>query len=507
MAIPAVQQDAARFLALQAGAPPTETHVSAVFVGPDTVWKLKKAIALPYLDFRALEARQHDLERELALNKPAAPDLYRDVVPLVRDASGGFAFGGRGEVVEWVLRMAPIEAANFFDRIAAEGRLTPALARALGGAVARYHRALAPLSGIAHLASLEKLAAETLVSARAAGCDEADVRRWGEAIEPALARRAGWFEDRAARGFVRRGHGDLHLRNVCLWHGEPVPFDALEFDERLARIDLGFDLAFLLMDCELRVGRRVASEVLTSYVAASGDVALVGGLVPFLSLRAITRAHVERAGGDDVQARRYFRAALAYLAPLPPAMLAVGGLPGTGKSTLAHALAPMLGAAPGAVVLSSDIVRKRRHGVPPETRLPRAAYTAEAGQRVAAELLEAAACALRLGHAVVLDATFLDPRLRAKAEAVAETAEVPFLGLWLEAPLRVLEARIEARARQAIPDPSDATVAVLRRFARAKTAPDAGWTQVSARTREGMTAAAQKLLETHLSASVAPAPR
>lgn len=507
MAIPTVQREAARFLAEQAGAPPTETHVSAVFVGRDTVWKLKKAVALPYLDFRTLEARHHDLERELALNKPAAPGLYRDVVPLVRGASGGFAFGGRGEVVEWVLRMAPIEAADFFDRIAAEGRLTSGLARALGRAVARYHSGLAPLAGIAHLASLERLAAETLVSARAAGCDEADVRRWGEAIGPTLARRADWLEDRAVRGFVRRAHGDLHLRNVCLWHGEPVPFDALEFDERLARIDLGFDLAFLLMDCDLRVSRMIASEVLTSYVAASGDVALVGGLVPFLSLRAITRAHVERAGRDEARARRYLRAALDYLVPPPPAMLAVGGLPGTGKSTLAHALAPVLGPAPGAVVLSSDVVRKRRHGIPPETRLPEAAYTAEAGEGVAAELLEAASCALRFGHAVVLDATFLDPRLRAKAEAVAEAAHVPFLGLWLEAPLSVLEARLEARGRQAVPDPSDATIAVLHRFARGKAAPAAGWMHVSALTREGMTTVAQKLLERHLVGSVTSGPR
>ena len=160
---------------------------------------------------------------------------------------------------------------------------------------------------------------------------------------------------------------------------------------------------------------------------------------------------------------RYLEAALAYLRPPPPVVVAVGGLPGTGKSTLARALAPGLGAAPGALVLRSDEIRKRRHGVAPEQRLPEAAYAEPVSRAVLAELCRAVGEASAAGHAAIADATFLDPADRA---AVAQAAgRTVFLGVWLRAPLAVLEGRVASRCG----DASDAGIEVLRRAARSDT--------------------------------------
>lgn len=501
MTIPAAQGEAAEFLGALCGAAPIETHISAVFLGRDTAWKMKKAVAFPYLDFTTLAARHRFLLRELALNGPAAPGLYRDVVALVRDPDGRLALDRPGEPVEWVLRMARIPTQDFFDRIEDEGRLTAPLARTLGRAIARYHAGLAPLSGIDHPASLRRLAAENRASALAAGLNEAEVSAWEASLLEALKARQSWLVLREERGLVRRAHGDLHLGNLCLWQGKPVPFDALEFDERLASIDLGYDLAFLLMDLEFRHDRASANRVLNAYVAESGDVGLVGGLPFFLSLRAMVRAHVQASRGLAKEARIYLAAAHGFLRPAPSVLIAIGGLPGSGKSTLAHGLAPRIGASPGALVLASDVLRKRRHGVSPETRLPDAAYTPEENRAVNAALVAAAGTATSLGQAVIADATFLDPMQRAAIGEAAETAGVPFVGLWLEAPLPLLECRVSARGQAPEPDPSDATPAIVRRAAAQPSGspPEAGphgWQRLDAAgPAEATLAAAAQLAE------------
>ncbi len=500
MTIPPAQRESEKFLRGISGAAPIETHISAVFLGRETAWKMKKAVSFPYLDFTTLAARHHFLLRELALNGPAAPGLYGDVVALARGAGGGLGFGGDGEppgeTIEWVLRMARIPAGDFFDRIAGEGRLTPRLARELGRAIAGYHAGLAPIAGIDHPGSLRRVAAENRASALAAGLAAGDVVAWEASLLAALRARESWLVRRAAQGFVRRAHGDLHLGNLCLWQGRPVPFDALEFDERLASIDLGYDLAFLLMDLALRHDRASANLVLNAYVAERGDFGLVGGLPPFLSLRAMVRAHVQAARGFRDEARDYLAAAGVFLRPQPPMLIAVGGLPGSGKSTLAHGLAPWIGAAPGALVLASDVLRKRRHGVSPETRLPDTAYTPEENHAVLAALVAAAGESVGLGHAVIADATFLDPAHRAAIQAAAAAAGVPFLGLWLEVPLRLLEDRVRARGEAPEPDPSDATAAVLRRVAASAGADlPPGWHRLDAAGPAEATLAAAARLE------------
>ncbi len=491
MAVPPEQAETDAFLHGLAGAPPIETHISLVYVGADTVWKLKKAVRLPFLDFTDPAARHHFAERELALNGPAAPGLYRDVVAVVRRPDGTLALGEGADAeappIDWVLRMARVPAEHFLDAIAAAGPLEPALLDALADAVAAYHAHCPVVAGdVAR--SMRDIARGNARSARHAGLPEDEIAQWERDELAALDGLAAWQTARAQAGFVRRCHGDLHLGNLCLWQGRPVPFDALEFDEAMASIDVGYDLAFLLMDLDRRAGRAAANRVLNRYVARTGDAALTRALPPYLSQRAMVLAHVQATRRRPELAACYLSASLAYLRPAPPVVVAIGGLQGSGKSTLARALAPELGAAPGALVARSDEIRKRLHGVAPEQRLPQAAYTEAVSSAVIAALAEVARETAAGGHAVIADATFIDPRHRRAIAAAARTAGVAFVGLWLDAPLPVLEARLAARTR----DASDATEAVLRATARATTYPPRDWGVIDATDAATALAAARQ---------------
>jgi predicted kinase len=364
--------------------------------------------------------------------------------------------GGGGEVVDWVVRMARVPKPDFFDAVAKSGGLSPELLDQLADTVAAMHQRLRPAARDAE-AALRGAMMGNHASGLAAGLPKDRVNLWRDGMTRAIDRCAAWLTQRGRDGFIRRTHGDLHLSNLCLWQGRPVAFDALEFSEAMATIDLGYDLAFLLMDLEIRAGRPAANRVFNRYLARTGDVGLVTGLPMFLSMRAFVRAHVTANGGGDFHA--YLDYAEAALAPAPSVVLGIGGLPGSGKSTLARTLAPGLGRAPGAVVLRSDEGRKRLFGVAPEERLPREAYRADVSRQVKSEIFAGIRSAAGAGHAVIADMTFMDPADRLTAEDAA--GATPFLGFWLQASLPELEKRVANR----LGDASDADLAVLRKAA------------------------------------------
>ncbi len=458
--IPRGQAAVAALLSQLTGAAPLETHISAVFVGARDVFKLKKALKLPFLDFSTLAQREAFTRRELELNRPAAPDLYRGVLPVTRAADGCLALDGPGEVVDWVLHMAPVPEGDFLDAMAARQGLDGKLLDAVADMAAALHATAPVAEGVDSPARAAFILDGNRDGCVDAGLDPARVERIAATMRRRLSAIAPLLRARAASGHVRRCHGDLHLANLCLWEGRPVPFDALEFDEAMARTDTGYDLAFLVMDLEVRLGRAAANRVLNRALARSGDYGMLPALPFWMAQRALVRAKLEPA--RDRPGEPYLDAAERFLAEEPPRMLAIGGLQGTGKTRLARAIAPLLGASPGALHLRTDEIRKRRFGLAPEQRLPEGAYAPEVSAAVHEELFAAARGTLQAGRSVVVDAVFLDPATRAAAEQAA--AGAGFTGIWLEAPLEVLRARVAARRG----DASDATVAVLDRAAQAE---------------------------------------
>jgi aminoglycoside phosphotransferase family enzyme/predicted kinase len=447
------------------------THAAHVFLVGARAYKMKRPVRYSFLDFTTLERRKRALEAELELNRRTAPMLYRRLVPVTRADGGRLALAGAGEPVEWLLEMARFDQEARLDRIAMRRELTPALVDGLAAAVAAFHEQAAVRPDHGGHAGMREVIEGNALDFRA--LPETIFGGEGSArliarCRAELARRKDLLEERRRSGRVRRCHGDLHLGNIVLLGGRPVLFDCLEFDEALASIDTLYDLAFLVMDLEHQDLAPLAQRLLNGYLDATLDDGGLALLPLFLACRAAIRAKVlgfaaakgpERSDAPEVQeAQDYLERALVYLDPPRARLIALGGVSGTGKSTLARQLAPALGPAPGAVIVRSDIVRKRLHGAAPGARLPPEAYRKEASRAVYDALSERAAALVRAGHAAIVDAVFLDPDERAQIERVARDAGVPFEGFWLTAPEHVLVQRIEARTG----DASDATPAVLR---------------------------------------------
>jgi len=279
------------------------------------------------------------------------------------------------------------------------------------------------------------------------------------AAEAMLKALTPFLDARRAAGFVRRVHGDLHLNNICVFEGKAVPFDAIEFQEDFASIDVLFDLALLLMDLDRHDLRREANVLLNRYLEGTGDYEGLKALPLFLACRAAMRAHVTLAmnRSDASEAAHLLDCALSYLTPQPATLIAIGGVSGTGKSTLAATLASHVGRTPGAVVIRTDVVRKTLWGADTLSRLPPEAYEERFTERVYEAMLERAAAALAGGHSAIVDAVLGHAQQRAAIERLAQKHSARFKGLWLDAPAAILEKRIAARRN----DASDATVDVL----------------------------------------------
>jgi aminoglycoside phosphotransferase family enzyme/predicted kinase len=450
------------------GAEPTlvETHISVIFLTADRAYKLKRALRLGYLDFSTPALRRKACEAEVRLNRRTAPDLYLGV-SLVTRAAGVLRLSACGELVEPLVEMRRFAADDLFDDLARAGRLDAGLMVRLSRRIAAFHAE----------AEVDYDSGGAAGMARVLAINETAMRAAGRLLGPNLEDLIGEFrrhfamlrpvlEGRRLAGKVRWCHGDLHLGNICLFNGEPTLFDCIEFSQDLATIDVYYDFGFLLMDLWDRDLHDLANIALNGYVEAAGDIDGVRPLPFFMAVRAAVRAHVLAAqtafgvGGAAAltgEAVKYRALAGEFLKPSVPRLVAIGGFSGSGKSTLARALAASLAPPPGALVLSSDRIRKRLFGVDAHTRLPAEAYRSEVSASVYAQARRLAQTALTAGQSVIADAVFDRPQDR---QAIAETARrlgVRFDGLWLSAPDQTLFDRVAGRSH----DPSDATVAVV----------------------------------------------
>ena len=457
-----------------------ETHLSSLLLAGDHVYKLKKPVALPFVDFSTLALRHAACSEELRLNRRTAPQWYLGVVPVQQTERGAvIAAPGQtlaGTVIDWAVCMRRFDHRQAFDRLADAGRLGEAQIDGLAGAVVAFQAGQPPLAAGPGHAEVE---AETTcqavrdnaaeLAAMVAGTALADpvaaLQRWSRAAE-----QPGLMAQRARDGRVRDGHGDLHLGNVFWAGGTAVLFDALEFDARLRQIDTVGDLAFTFMDLLAHGLPQHAWRFINTTLEASGD----WGALPLLAWWGVHRAAVRAqvallsvaAGADDAarakglaKAQRYLDVASALAAPPRPQLVLMMGLSGSGKTGVAGQLARQL----GGVRLRSDVERKRLFGLTATARVEPSLglYTAEATRRTYARLQSLAEGALRAGVAVVVDAASLHRAERDAFRALARQLGVAFKLVLCEAPAAVLAQRLAARTADG-QDASDATVEVLR---------------------------------------------
>lgn len=438
-----------------------QTHISYIFLVGDKAYKLKRAIKLPYLDFSTLELRRQACENEVKLNRRTAPEIYIGVKPVTKNAAGELAIDGAGDVVDWLVEMKRFEDDKLLSTLAEKGLLTRQNMADLAVRIFEFHNnepAVKKGGGAAQLKAVIESNAECFREYGTDIFEAGKIKLLNSRLQESLTQHAKLLNQRMEDGKVRHCHGDLHLGNLVLLEEGPILFDAIEFSDDLATIDTMYDLGFLIMDLTFRGLKAEASLLLDRYMAVSADYSALALLPIFLSVRASIRAHVAALAGEKVSAESYLDFALTCLEPVPPRLIAIGGLSGSGKSSVARCIAPDFPPLPGALILRSDVIRKHLAGVDQYTKLAEAHYSLDMTRRTYDHMYELAKLTLKAGHSVVVDAVFAQPNERAAIQKIAEAAGVTFKGIWLEVPLSIAEKRIAGRTK----DASDATVEILK---------------------------------------------
>lgn len=453
-----------------------ETHGAVVFLAGERAYKLKRAVKLPYMDYSTVERRHEMCLREIEVNRKMAPEIYIGVAKITRHAGGALQIASEqadGKAIDWLVIMHRFPEGGLLEDMRSRGLLTDDILRQAARRIAQFHAGAEihrEFGGPAGMSSVIEGNHTILGGMVGQPFSQEKIALLGDLSRSMLGRLENILERRRQSGYVRRVHGDLHLNNICLFNNRPVPFDAIEFDDAFACIDTFYDLAFLVMDLDRHSLFQGANAALNAYLEQSLDYTGLTPLPLFLACRAAIRAHVTMSmARENIEASTarhnavaFLDHALSYLRPPAPILLAVGGVSGTGKSTLARKLAPVIGAKPGAVVLRSDVIRKQLWGNSSTERLPEAAYSADFSAKVFQTIAERAEIILRAGHAVVADAVYGLPEEREALAKVARRANSKFVGFWLTASEGLLERRIAARTN----DASDATVDVLHKQLR-----------------------------------------
>ncbi|SDL69650.1 AAA family ATPase [Aliiruegeria lutimaris] len=432
-----------------------ETHISKVFLAGDRAFKLKRAVDLPYAHFGTPQLRLETCEKEVALNAPNAPGMYLGVRTITINDMGELSFGGKGSLVDSVVEMVRFDQDALFDPMAVAGKLTAPLLSDLARSIAHIHKA-APVvrasGGADNIAGVLDINRAGFATSHV--FSDAEVDAFDAAFRHRLERHAETLDARERSRWVRRCHGDLHLRNICMFKGEPTLFDCIDFNDQIATVDVLYDLAFLLMDLWHRGFRDFANLVANRYFDASGSNWGYEVLPFFMAVRAAVRAHVtatfaEHATEDQERqqriAREYFEMGCEILNARPAGVLAICGLSGSGKTTVAAALAPEFGAPPGARIVSSDRTRKATLGFPAENALPEEAYRTEVSDEVYRQVAATTASLATSGASAIAEAVF-DRAERRKALEIA-VAEQSFTGIWLSANPNTLKRRVEDRPK------------------------------------------------------------
>lgn len=447
-----------------------QTHVSYVFLTGDYAYKVKKPVNFGFLDYSTLEKRSHFCHQELEMNKRGAPELYLEVLPVTQTGEK-FNLGGTGEAVESVLKMRQFPQSALLSEMFELGTLTESHMEQLGQVVAKYHEKTQTSDRIGSFGEVTQVRqaidenyqqTKKYIGNAQTQAQYAETKKYTDNF---FTGRNQLFKSRIENNKIRECHGDLHLRNICLWNDKILLFDCIEFNEPFRFVDVMYDVAFTVMDLQARQRPDFGNAFLNTYVEQTGDWEGLQVLPLYLSRQAYVRAKVTSFLLDDpgipesakveaaATASAYYKLAWEYTKPRQGKLILMSGLSGAGKSTTARLLARKL----DAIHLRSDAVRKHLGNIPLSERGGDELYTPEMTQKTYDRLLQLGVMLANQGFTVILDAKYDRTALRTNAIDLADFQQLPLQIMHCTAPIEVLRDRLAARTG----DIADATADLL----------------------------------------------
>ncbi|MCF2149403.1 AAA family ATPase [Desmonostoc muscorum LEGE 12446] len=447
-----------------------QTHASYVLLTGNYAYKLKKPVNFGFLDFSTLEKRRHFCQEELRLNQRGAAELYLEVLPIAL-VGEQYQLGGTGEAAEYVLKMRQFPQESLLSALFEAGKLNETNLDNLGRVVAQYHSQAQTNDYIRSFGEVPNLRAafdenyEQTEKYIGGPQTQAQFTETKEYTDKFFTERSELLASRIHNNYIRECHGDLHLRNIALWHDKILLFDCIEFNEQFRFVDVMYDVAFTVMDLEARGRKNLGNAFLNAYTEQTGDWEGLQVLPLYLSRQAYVRAKVTSFLLDDPSvpvtakeeatktAADYYKQAWEYTKPKQGQLLLMSGLSGSGKSTTARLLARHL----GAIQLRSDAVRKHLGGIPLSEKGSDDLYTPEMTKKTYTRLLSLGIILANQGFPVILDAKYDKQLLRQEAIAQATKHQLPLQIIQCTAPLEVLQERLNKRTG----DIADATADLL----------------------------------------------
>jgi aminoglycoside phosphotransferase family enzyme/predicted kinase len=452
-----------------------ETHISWVLLAGRYAYKIKKSLDLGFLDYCSLASRRHYCEEEIRLNRRLAPQIYLDTVSI--GGSPRTPVPGLLPALEYAVLMRRFPFSRQFDRLAAQDRLAPQHIDNLARVLAHFHANLpadTSASGFGSAGQVRSAASQALdrlETLLADNGEEAGIARLRHASDAEYAHCKDHIERRRTQGFVRECHGDLHLGNIVLLDGQPVPFDGIEFEPALRWIDVISEIAFPAMDLMHYRRPDLAFRFLNAYLEETGDYGAVSLLPFYAAYRASVRAMVSATRGTQpglpprarkkmlADCRSLIALAERCLSRRQPALIITHGLPGSGKTTFSQVALERL----QAIRIRSDVERKRLHGLSPLAHsdpLTDNLYSADATQRTFGRLHDLARELLDEDIPVIVDAAFLRQDERELFRRLAHERRIPFVIASMKTSIGTMRERIAQRQIKS-DDASEADLAVL----------------------------------------------